>query len=481
MIRRIVLSNFMAHAKTELQLADGLTVLVGPNNIGKSTVALALKILARNTNSNFVMQHERKECSISVETSEGHSIQWIKRKSPSYVINGQPKDRLGRGGTPPELEETLRLAPVEFEDKDFEPHFGDQKSPIFLINRPPSQIAQFFSTTSDAEKLVAIQRLHQRHRSDAQTQTKLLSSRNEAIQQSLETLESIPKLESEFMSLEREAQSLESLANEIANLERLIQTYAELVLEQQLELHRTNCLVQLRPVPVIHPTEHLAGVAAEWEITAESHRFADESTRVLATLATAPMLVEVDPLSSMTSELEVANAKFTYCRELRLAHQDLAHPCKLEATDTLQILVDGIEALEIENHRLAEIGRAAAALRESPTFVSDEPLGIIIRGFDQATRDCLRLDSLLSILKPIPPAPAVTDSNSLNETIASVEKTTEQFTKYQSLLVQVQEELGSLEIETEQWLKTERTCNSCGGKLSVESIRFKMHRHETKS
>lgn len=39
MIRKIVLSNFMAHAHTELKLADGLTVLVGPNNIGKSTVA----------------------------------------------------------------------------------------------------------------------------------------------------------------------------------------------------------------------------------------------------------------------------------------------------------------------------------------------------------------------------------------------------------------------------------------------------------
>ena len=61
MIRRIVLSNFMAHAKTELRLADGLTVLVGPNNIGKSTVEVALKTLARNTNSNFVMQHEQKE------------------------------------------------------------------------------------------------------------------------------------------------------------------------------------------------------------------------------------------------------------------------------------------------------------------------------------------------------------------------------------------------------------------------------------
>jgi len=34
--------------------------------------------LARNSNSNFVMQHEQKECSITVQTSEGHSIQWIK-------------------------------------------------------------------------------------------------------------------------------------------------------------------------------------------------------------------------------------------------------------------------------------------------------------------------------------------------------------------------------------------------------------------
>ena len=42
MIRKIVLSNFMAHAQTELRLSDGLTVLVGPNNIGTSSVAVAL-------------------------------------------------------------------------------------------------------------------------------------------------------------------------------------------------------------------------------------------------------------------------------------------------------------------------------------------------------------------------------------------------------------------------------------------------------
>jgi hypothetical protein len=252
-------------------------------------------------------------------------------------------------------------------------------------------------------------------------------------------------------------------------------------LEQQLELHRTNCLVQLQPVPVIHPTEHLAGFAAEWEITAESYRFADESTRVLATLTTAPVLVDDVPLANMTTDLELAIAKFTFYGERCLVHQELAHPCKLEATDTLQFLVDGIRTLETENRRLSEIERAAADLRDFPTFVPEEPLDGIIRQFDQATRDCMRLDSLLTLLKPIAPAPPVTDSTSLNETIASIEKTTEQFIKYRSLLNQVQTEIGSLETETEQWLTTEPTCNMCGGKLSVESIRFKMHRHGTNS
>ncbi len=438
MIRRIVLSNFMAHANTELRLADGLTVLVGPNNIGKSTVAVALKILARNTNSNFVMQHEQKECFISVETSEGHIIKWIKRKSPSYIINGQPKDRLGRGGTPPELDETLRLAPVEFEDKDFEPHFGDQKSPIFLINRPPSQIAQFFSTTSDAEKLVAIQRLHQRHRSDAQTQSKLLSARNEDLQQSLEALQSIPNLEAEFLSLERESLSLDSLASEIENLERLIGSYAELANEQQLELHRTNCLVQLRPVPV---------------------------------------LVDDIPLVNMTTDLEIAIAKFIYGRELCLAHEDLALPCKFAATDTLQILVDGIKTRETEINRLTEIGQAASGLREFPTFIPEEPLGSIIRQFDQTTLDCIRLDSLLTILEPIYPAPVIAEPTTLNEAIASFDQTIDQLTKNRSLLGQVEKAIVSLETEAKQWLTTEPTCSMCGGKLSVESIRFNLHRH----
>lgn len=477
MIQKIVLSNFMAHAHTELKLADGLTVLVGPNNIGKSTVAVALKILARNTNSNFVMRHEQKECSISVETSDGYSIQWIKRKSPSYLINGQAKDRLGRGGTPPELDETLRLAPVEFEDKDFEPHFGDQKSPIFLINRPPSQIAQFFSTTSDAEKLVAMQRIHQRQRSEAQNTAKMLSGKNAAIQHSLDALEDLPNIESEFVSLEREALSLESLTSEIADLEKLIRSYAGVAREQQFELHRTMCLKKLQPMPVIQPTEHLESVVAQWDSTVRNHHRFEETMQSLSDLDVTPTIDDERPLATIASDLGNAFERFEFWRESLVASAELIPPTQFTPTDHLQSAVDSIKRLQTELKRLFEIKHAASGLAEFPTLLPEDAIEDMIRNMNNVFSDNMRLDAFLAILLKLHPVPASPDDSPLNDAILAMEKTTEQFAKNRSLLENVQQSIAALEFEAEQWLSTKPTCNACGAELSADSIRSKMHRH----
>ena len=50
MITRIELTNFMSHAHTVIEPAPGLTVLVGPNNCGKSAVVAALQIICQNAN-----------------------------------------------------------------------------------------------------------------------------------------------------------------------------------------------------------------------------------------------------------------------------------------------------------------------------------------------------------------------------------------------------------------------------------------------
>ena len=48
MIKRIALDNYMSHSHTVIGPADGLTILLGENNCGKSAVVSALQTLCTN-------------------------------------------------------------------------------------------------------------------------------------------------------------------------------------------------------------------------------------------------------------------------------------------------------------------------------------------------------------------------------------------------------------------------------------------------
>ena len=87
MIRRIVLKNFMSHqhtviepvaasrrahpsAETDASDTNGLTVLVGENNSGKSAIVTALQTVAQNASGDFMVRHGEKECEVTIETCE---------------------------------------------------------------------------------------------------------------------------------------------------------------------------------------------------------------------------------------------------------------------------------------------------------------------------------------------------------------------------------------------------------------------------
>src|SRR6266550_1674368 len=107
MITRITLENYMSHAKTVIEPAPGLTVILGPNNCGKSAIASALQTLCGDHDGDFMVRH------------------------------GVEIHRANRGNLPDDLHTLLRLPKVLHPngEKEFDVHFAHQKSPIFLIDK----------------------------------------------------------------------------------------------------------------------------------------------------------------------------------------------------------------------------------------------------------------------------------------------------------------------------------------------------------
>lgn len=225
MIRKITLENFMSHRHTVIEPANGLTVLVGENNCGKSAIVAALQILCHNTNGDYMVRHGEKECRIIVETDEGHVIEWKRKNGTvSYTLNGRAIHRL-RGRTPDDLHKLLRIPKVYPQDggDPFDIHFGEQKKPVFLLDESGSRAAKFFASSSDAEALIKMQNLHRDNVRNASQNSNRLQKDLRLLDQRLEPLTKVADiqtlldyLENQYYTLTTKRMTIEALHQDIS-------------------------------------------------------------------------------------------------------------------------------------------------------------------------------------------------------------------------------------------------------------------------
>ena len=87
MITKIILENFMAHERTELELGPGVNALTGPNNSGKSAIVEALRCVATNPVPKHYIRHGAKEARVTLEFEDKTQVVWVRKKrSSGYEI-----------------------------------------------------------------------------------------------------------------------------------------------------------------------------------------------------------------------------------------------------------------------------------------------------------------------------------------------------------------------------------------------------------
>jgi hypothetical protein len=368
MITRITLENYMSHATTVIEPARGLTVILGPNNCGKSAIASALQTVCGDHDGDFMLRHGQRSCQVSVETDEGHTIIWRRIKGKvSYVLDGVEIHRANRGNLPDDLHTLLRLPKVLHPngEKEFDVHFAHQKSPIFLIDKE-SDTAAFFSTASDAEKLLEIQKLHKSKVTDARRQQAQMTGELTDLDAQLAALAPLDDLAPRLQAVEREQQELAQDNLETRALALLIeqmQRQREMVAMQQQAL---AAVAELAPPPALQDTQPLESLSENLRAAARRVQWFDRKSSALSPLAAPPELRDLSPLTHHLAQLDRAAGNVQAARSRQAALAELHEPPQLADPALLQEILArfSIALAAVTRHRqtLDEIDRQFKAV-----------------------------------------------------------------------------------------------------------------------
>jgi hypothetical protein len=470
MITRIELTNFMSHAHTVIEPAAGLTVLVGANNIGKSAVIAALQILARNENSTYVMRHGAKDCSVKVETDDGQVVEWRRKKSPSYVINGQTFDRLRGGDLPEELHRALRLPPVDAGgDNDFDVHFGTQKSPIFLLDRPGTVAARFFASSSDAIRLVAIQKRHKDKHAEAKREKGRLEEESRRVTAQLDVLAPVVDLDDQLRAVEdlhAEVLQLRERLDEVRADTAAIAVQAGQLSEWQAH---ADVLARLPSPPSLFPVTPLAELIAALQTAQRDVERTTAQAAALSPVTPPPAMHDVVTLGRLAENLvrqvtDVERSDAT-CHALT----SLAGPPTLPPTEPLRLTVTHLERAASRQSAAMARSDALARLTSPPDLGDEADLRLRLTSLTTAVRQVSSWEAQSELLHVVAPPPLPTETTSLAATVSQLDVAMRDEQRGHDRLVDAAEELARVARELRE-LAAGSQCRLCGSPLDPDRV-----------
>lgn len=471
MIRRIELVNFMSHARTVIEPADGLTVLVGPNNCGKSAVVAALQILCHNETSTYVMRHGERECSVTVETAEGRVVQWRRRKSPAYFVDGTELSRLDRSEVPAEVVRALQLRKVSSDGtREFDVHFGEQKSPVFLLDQSGSHAAQFFASSSDAASLVEMQKRHQQRMGDARKERIRLDAEAERLARDLAVLREADPIGVAIQEADARHESLERCSAKIVQLTddlHLLDDASSRLEERDAE---AAALTLVEPPPILEPAEPLSRLVGQLTQTGAERVRQAALADALVQVLPAPALVDELPLSRLLGDLSVAARTNDRLGAECDMVQPLMLPPHLADAGSLEALT---REMATTNHRMAGMQQRTTVLGSlavPPELMSEaeiaRDLDLLRRGFASLGRS----EAACRQLEHLTPPTELTDSTEISRLLTELTQSRASVSVQEQQVRQVADELQHADAALRRWAEDNRVCPTCGGTLDPARV-----------
>lgn len=472
----------MSHARTEIDLADGLTVLTGPNNCGKSAVVAALQILATNGRSTHVMRHGAKRCRITAETDDGHTICWERKKTTvKYTLDGEDVHRVGTS-VPDSLHDLLRLDRVEAETgkskHEYDIHFGEQKSPVFLLGESGSRAASFFASSSDASRLVEMQHRHRLNLRDNKSEARRLKAETEKNASRLKSFEPIDEIAERIAQAEASHKAIQASERRIQLLKRvtgeLVRSHSEC---QRLQIQRC-VLKQLDQASTTttdleraHQTAtRLRNVVDGMSDLQQRRRAYRDQVATLEALKPAPILEPADACRNALDQLETATAQQVHVGRINESMSALESIPEMNDTKTLQTMISQLTRMRHRSRVGTSWQAAFESLQKPAEQTPTDRLQQLIANLTDRQTVVSRASAGAAALAGLTAPAELLDVDCLTSTIEKLNQWLSSVAKAHIAADETKRETSECETQIRQFVKSNPTCVTCGASIDPETL-----------
>ncbi len=526
MIKSIALENFMSHQATRIELAPGVTVITGPNNVGKSALVEAVRSLVQNPSQKYSIRHGAKQAMVRIELDSGEIIEWVRTDKTAYYRLfrpqasgeeefGEPEEYRKIGLTVPEdIQTLLRLGQVETESGDIDIHIGNQRDPIFLLNSPGSHAASFFAASTEAEYLLRMRHALKSRVDYARTSSRVLTSECQALEkalyryQPLEGLEpdldkaeqtyeliclnqkSIPEL-SEFIgnltdkerTLSKQQQSAAILVRlglppelqEISGLEALLQHWHQITNKAMAGAARSQALDPLSSHPPLEETAFLAHLIGRLEETEKLLKQRRQEQGILVELTEPSTLTHVSDLKNLAESISRLDLAVATNRSLSRVFQDFQEPPVIQDLLPLEQLLEDLHSREELKNQAHHRQEALAVLTSPPDFFDIDDLINLIDNLSRLHDKKHHQESLSGTLGGLAAIPEIAPTRDLEELIGRTAGVMQELSLKRQERDSLEEALKQKRAEVEELILETGLCPLCGSPMDVSHFLEAVH------
>lgn len=216
MINNIEIQNFQSHADTILNFHEGLNIIIGESNSGKSAILRALRFVIENKPSgDSFIRKGQKECSVSLMIEDKDYIIRNKGKENLYILNGQ-EYRAFNQDVPEEIKQVINFNDINIQKQLDSP---------FLLSETSGEIAKFFNRVFNLEKIDSSQQKVKSKHSDTKKRVSILEEDLKEDQEKLKSFDWVEQAEKKIECLVEDEKIISYMQEEKETIQDIIENY----------------------------------------------------------------------------------------------------------------------------------------------------------------------------------------------------------------------------------------------------------------